>query len=311
MEIKKKMGGRSRLLKKDHLQLCLMALPAVLVIFVVNYIPMAGVLIAFKDIDLSKGFWGSDWVGFKNFQFLFATDDAARITFNTVFMNLLFMIVGLVVSVGFALLLNEVRSRRAVKALQTTYFFPYFVSWVVAGFVVYAFLNVQYGMVNGVLNGMGVETVNWYSEPQHWRWILLLVWLWKFTGDYSIIYYAGIMGIDTQYYEAAAIDGASKWTMVRKITIPLLSPLIITMLLLQIGKIFFADFGLFYFVPNDTGALCPTTDVIDTYVFRSFRVLGNLGMSAAAGLYQSVVGFVLVLLSNLFIKKVSPENTLF
>lgn len=155
MEIKKKMGGRSRLLKKDHLQLCLMALPAVLVIFVVNYIPMAGVLIAFKDIDLSKGFWGSDWVGFKNFQFLFATDDAARITFNTVFMNLLFMIVGLVVSVGFALLLNEVRSRRAVKALQTTYFFPYFVSWVVAGFVVYAFLNVQYGMVNGVLNGMG------------------------------------------------------------------------------------------------------------------------------------------------------------
>lgn len=298
-------------MKKDHLQLCLMALPAVALIFVINYIPMAGMLIAFKDINLTQGFWKSDWVGFDNFKFLFSTKDAARITFNTVFMNILFIGVGLVISVAFALMLNEIRSRKAVKVLQTTYFFPYFVSWVVAGFVVYAFLNVQYGMVNSGLQNLGLEGLNWYSEPKYWRVILVLVYLWKFTGYYSIIYYAGIMSIDTQYYEAAAIDGAGKFTMVRKITLPLLAPLIITMLLLQLGKIFYSDFGLFYFIPNDTGALYPTTDVIDTYVFRSFRVLGNIGMSAAAGFYQSCVGFVLVFASNWFIKKVSPDNTLF
>jgi putative aldouronate transport system permease protein len=292
-------------------QLLLMASPAVVLIFILNYIPMFGVFIAFKNINLSKGFFGSEWVGLKNFKFLFTSSDAARITVNTVSMNLLFIITGTIVSVAFALMLNEIGKRWIVKTLQTTYFFPYFVSWVVAGFMFYSYFNVQYGMLNNLLLKLGFQTVEWYSKPQYWPVILLFVYLWKYIGYFSIIYYAGIMGIDCEYYEAAAIDGASKLDMVTKITIPLLSPLIIVMLLIQLGKIFYSDFGLFYFIPGDNGALYSTTDVIDTYVFRSFKVLGDIGMSSAAGLYQSLVGFVLVMLSNIVVRKYSPDNSLF
>ncbi len=308
---KYKRKTRKRLDGNSDFQLLFMAMPAVLLIFVLNYIPMLGVFIAFKDINLGKGFFASDWVGFKNFKFLFTSSDAVRITVNTLSMNCLFISVGLIVSVSFALMLNEITKRWMVKTLQTTYFFPYFVSWVVAGFMFYSYFNAQYGMLNNLLAKLGYQTVEWYSKPQYWPVILLLVYLWKYIGYYSIIYYAGIMGIDNEYYEAAAIDGASKFNIVTKITIPLLSPLIIVMLLIQLGKIFYSDFGLFYFIPGDNGALYSTTDVIDTYVYRSFKVLGNIGMSSAAGLYQSFVGFVLVMLSNLVIRKYSPDNSLF
>lgn len=291
--------------------LLVMALPALVLMLLFNYLPMAGIVIAFKDLDLAKGILGSPFVGFKNFKFLFGTADAWRITRNTLGMNMLFISVGLIVSVGFAIMLNEINSRKTLKFLQTTYFFPYFVSWVVAGYMFYAFFSMQYGILNGMLKSLGAKPIMWYNKTQYWPFILLFAYLWKNVGYYSVIYYASIMGIDHALYEAAMIDGASRWQQVTRITLPLLKPQIIVMVLLQVGKIFNSDFGLFYYVPNNSGPLYPVTDVIDTYVFRSFRVLGNVGMSTAAGFYQSCVGFTTIMITNLVLRKVSPENALF
>lgn len=291
--------------------LLLMTLPGVLLLFLFSYLPMFGVIIAFKDYKFSAGIIGSAWVGLDNFKFLFASQDAWRITRNTLLLNALFIGSGLAVAVGLALLMNEVKNRLWNGIYQSAFFFPYLLSWVLVGYFVYAFLGSD-GFLNSLLSAAGVGPVSWYFEPAYWPAILTLIATWKSAGYYSLVYLASILGIDSAYYEAAEIDGASKLQQVFYITLPLLVPIIIIiMTLLQLGRIFYSDFGLFYNVTRDAGMLYATTDVIDTYVFRMLRKVGDFGMASAAGLYQSVVGFLLVFLSNLVVRKINKENALF
>lgn len=297
-----------KLLYKNR-ELFIMALPAVLFKIIFNYLPLIGLIIAFKKYNYAQGLWGSDWVGFQNFKFFFTSDNAFRITRNTIFYNGSFIVLTTAISVVFAIMMNEI-SRRWLKVHQTVLFLPYFLSWVVVSYVTLGFLEHKNGFLNQLFLSWGVDPVKWYQDPVYWPVIIILVYLWKSVGFSSLIYYAGILGIDPSYYEAARIDGASKLQMVRNITIPLLTPLIIILFIVAVGGIFRADFGLFYFVPNDVSFLYPVTDVIDTYVYRSLRVAGDVGMSTAVGLYQSVVGFFLVLTTNWIIRKINSDNAL-
>jgi putative aldouronate transport system permease protein len=273
---------------------------------------MFGTAIAFKDINYAKGIWGSDWVGFKNFEYLFNTSDAYVITKNTLLYNLVFIIVTLICSLTLAIMLNEVRKRLAKSFYQSALLLPYFLSAVIVAYLVYGMLSSDFGFLNKtVLPWLHIDPVAWYSETKYWPFILVIVNTWRSVGYFCVVYIAGIVGIDQDYYEAATIDGASKWQQIRHITLPLLSPIIITMLLLQIGRIFYADFGLFYQVPMDSGTLYPVTNVIDTFVYRGLLVLGDLGMASAAGVYQSVVGFILVMLSNTIVRKFNRDQALF
>lgn len=300
-----------RNVRRDKALLVLL-LPGVLYLILNNYMPMFGLVIAFKSIDYSKGIWGSDWVGFKNFEFLFSTKDAWIITRNTVLYNAVFILLNLVVAVAFAIALNELRARLAARFYQSVMFLPHFLSMIVVSYLGYSLLSSEYGFLNkSLLEPLGLPPVSWYSESEYWPFILPLVNLWKHVGYYSIVYLAAVIGIDNEYYEAALIDGASKWQQIRRITIPLIRPVLIVMTLLQIGKIFNSDFGLFYQVPLDSGALFPTTQVIDTYVYRALLTLGDIGMSSAAGLYQAFVGFVLVLTTNYVVRRIDKENALF
>lgn len=296
---------------QTNLTLLSMALPGIVLLFIFAYLPMVGLLIAFKDYRFADGILGSTWVGFKNFQFLFGTDTAWRITRNTLLMNSLFIAVNTVASLTIAVLLNEVFRSRMTKYYQTLLFFPYFISWVIASYFVFAFLSAQGGILNQWLDGLGVAPTAWYRMPQYWPAILTLANLWNGVGFGSIVYLAGILGIDPMLFEAAKIDGASKWQQVRYITMPMLLPLVIILTLLAIGRIFNADFGLFYFLPRDTPMLYPTTDVIDTFVYRSLVQLGDISMAAAAGFYQSVVGFVMVVAANWIVRRINADYSLY
>ncbi|MDR6551613.1 ABC transporter permease subunit [Paenibacillus qinlingensis] len=290
--------------------LFLIGLPAVIVVFIFYYLPMYGIVIAFKDINYAKGIWGSDWVGLHNFKFFFNSQDAFRITRNTLLLNGLFIVVGMSCALVIGLLLAEL-GRRWVKLFQTILFFPYFLSWVVVGFVSYILLNPSFGVINKTLEQLHLTPIDWYSKPGYWPLILTLTYLWKNVGYTAIIFFTGLLSIDNSYYEAASIDGASRLQQIRKISIPLILPLITMLFMLNVGRIFYSDFGLFYFVPRDAGMLYPTTDVVDTYVFRSLRVVGDLGMASAASLYQAVVGLVLVITTNVLVRKFNKENALF
>ena len=305
--IKKFLGSREN---KKTIQLSILALPAILVIFVFSYIPMAGIFLAFKNINYVDGIFHSPWVGFDNFKFFFTSSDAWLVVRNTLGYNIVFIVVGTALSVLFAILLNEVISRRSLKVYQTIFFFPYFFSWIIVAYMAYSFIG-PYGIISSLINKMGFTSFDFYSTTWIWPILLTLINIWKGIGYVSIIFYAGIMGISQEYFEAAAIDGATKLQMIRKITIPLLIPLITIMTLLSIGKIFYADFGLFFFVPREMGQLFPVTQVIDTYVYRMLKVSGDLGMSSAVGLFQSTLGFIVVLLSNYAVRKVNEENKLF
>jgi putative aldouronate transport system permease protein len=296
---------------RKNLPFTLMALPGVLLLFVFSYMPMAGIVIAFKRFRANLGFFGSPWVGLQNFRFFFESQDAWRITRNTLAYNAAFIVLGLVISVIFALMLFELTNKAALKFYQTVFFFPYFLSWVVVGYVLYAFLHTQFGLLNGLLRALGGKEVQWYISPGYWPAILVFMNLWKTVGYFSVIYYAGLMGIDRELFEACVIDGASKLQTITRISVPLISNLMIALVILQIGKIFYADFGLFYNLPRDIGNLYPTTDVIDTYVFRSLRVTGEIGMSSAANFYQAIIGFILVLTSNWVVRRMSPDHALF
>ncbi|MCS7059771.1 MAG: ABC transporter permease subunit [Anaerolineae bacterium] len=294
-----------------NLPFLLMASPALLVLLVFSYLPMFGIIIAFKDFRANLGIFGSEWVGLKNFEFLLRSPALARITTNTLFLNTLFIFTGLIASVGLALLLNEVRLKLAARTYQTVVFFPYFISWVIVGYFSFALLNSDNGLVNRVLQQVGVEPVAWYSSPQYWPAILTVTHVWKSVGYGSVIYLAAMLGINQEYYEAAMLDGANKLQQIRYITLPHLVPVMTILTLLAIGRIFYADFGLFYYVTRDNSLLYSTTDVIDTYVYRALRVNADIGMAAAAGLYQSVVGFVLILASNWLVKRIDPDRSLF
>lgn len=291
--------------------LTLMALPGVLMLLVFAYLPMIGLIIAFKDYKFAQGIWGSAWVGFSNFRYLFGADAALRVTRNTLLMNSLFIVSGTVASLAIALLMNEVYTSWASKYYQTLLFFPHFISWVIVSYFVFGFLNGDTGIVNKLLASFGIKPIAWYREPGYWPAILTLTNLWNGVGFGSIVYLAGILGIDTTYFEAAKIDGANKWQQIRYITLPLLLPIVIILVLLSIGRIFNADFGLFFFVPRDTAQLYSTTDVIDTFVYRSLVKLGDISMAAAAGFYQSFVGFVLVVIANWVVRKINRDYSLF
>jgi putative aldouronate transport system permease protein len=305
-------SGLMRLLHKNGALLLMMS-PGLALLFVFSYVPLFGLVIAFKDYRAYQGIWGSAWVGLQNFQYLFNSQDAWHITFNTLFMNALFIVTTLIASLAIALLLNEIResSRFLIKIYQSTLFFPYFLSYVIISYFVFGLLNANNGLLDHLLAHLGRQPVDWYSSPQYWPVILTLVNLWKSAGFWSIVYLAGIIAINPEYYEAARVDGANKWQQIRGITLPLIMPLIIINVLLAIGRIFYADFGLFYQVTGNNPLLYPTTDVIDTYVFRSLTTLGDVGMAAAAGFYQAVVGFVLVLVSNWVVRRMDPERALF
>ncbi|WP_304944409.1 ABC transporter permease [Vallitalea guaymasensis] len=305
-----KKRNKIKVFKKSY-QLTLMSLPAIILFIIFNYVPMFGIILAFKKLKFNLGFFKSPWVGLDNFKFFFQSQDAWTITRNTIGLNALFIVAGLVVSVAFAILLNEISKRVFVKTYQTAMFFPYFLSWVVVGYMLYAVLNDRLGILNQVLEIFGMEPVSWYSNPQYWPVILLIVYLWKNVGYLSVIYYAGIMGIDNALIEAAIVDGANKFQVIKSIILPMLVPIITVMTLLQIGRIFYADFGMFYYLPNDVGALYPTTQVIDTYVYRALRVTGQVGMATAAGFFQAVVGLCMVLTSNFIVKKYNKDNAIF
>jgi len=308
------MGIRSltfRQLKKYKV-LYIMLLPGLIYLLINNYIPMFGMVIAFKEIDFSKGVFGGDWVGFRNFEYLFKTNDAYIITRNTILYNTTFIVLNLVISVALAILFNELRKRFLLRFYQSAILLPYLISTVIIGYLVFALLSMENGFMNNtILPLFGIEGIMWYNEPQYWPYILTFVKLWSSVGYLSIVYYAVVVGIDTEYYEAAKMDGASKWMQIRHITLPSLTTVIVIMTLLQVGRIFYADFGLFYQVPLDSGVLLPTTNVLDTYVYRALIKSGDIAMASAAGVYQSVVGFVLILLANYVVKKINPENSLF
>lgn len=297
---------------KKYWPLYLMTLPGLVYLVVNNYLPMSGLVLAFKQYNARKGFWGSDFIGLKNFEFLFKTRDAWIITRNTVLYNAVFIFLGTVFAITVAILLNEVHSASARKVYQTVTLIPFMVSIVVVSYLVNAFLSTDTGFVNkGILEALGKNGVSWYTTPGPWPVILVFVNLWKNFGYNSIIYYATLVGINVEYYEAAVVDGANRWQKIRYVTLPGLKTTIVTLTLLSIGKIFYSDFGLFYQVPMNSGPLFDVTNTIDTYVFRGLMQNNNIGMSAAAGFYQSIVGFLLVVTANAVVKKISPENALY
>ena len=289
----------------------LMALPGLILLFLFAYAPLPGIAIAFKNYKFNLGLWGSEWVGFNNFGYLFATRLTTRVLFNTLFMNGLFIITGTTMSLILALLLNEVHGKLQTRFYQSAMFFPSFISAVIISYFAFAFLSTDTGTINRLLQSLGMEQISWYASPEYWPAILVLINLWKGAGFGSILYLAGMLAISPEFYEAARIDGASKLSQIRYITLPLLVPILVITTLLAIGRIFYADFGLFFVVTRNTPQLYATTDVIDTFVYRALRQLGDVGMAAAAGFAQSIIGFALIIISNLIVRRVDPDKAIF
>lgn len=294
------------------LPLLIIASPGIAYLLINSYLPMFGVFLAFKDFNYFKGIFGSDWNGFDNFTFLFKTRDALIMTRNTIVYNAVFIILGTAMAVFAAILMSELGKRSRVKYFQSALLLPNLLSWVVIGYIGYAFLNADTGFINNTLyKSMGLQTISWYSTPGPWPFILTLVYLWKSLGISSVIYMASISGIDPGIFEAAQLDGASKIQQITRITLPMLKPTVIILTLMAIGRIFYSDFGLFYQVPQNSGRLFEVTQTIDTYVYRGLMERNDVGMSAAAALYQSAVGFLLVLGANGLVRAYNPENALF
>jgi len=306
-----RMGEKKRSLMrfKRFLPIYLMMLPGLLYLFINSYMPLPGLVLAFKNYNANKGIYGSPWVGFKNFKYLFA-NDAWYITRNTILYNLAFIVVNTCLAIAIAIILSEMSSKMK-KVYQSSILMPFMLSTVIVSYLVYAFLGTDYGQLNSLLVKLGGQPISWYVESKYWPFILVFVNAWKGVGYSCIVYIATITGFDTSYYEAAVMDGASKWQQIRLITIPLLKSTVIMMTVLAIGRIFYSDFGLFYQVPRNSGALFRVTNTIDTYVYRSLLELGDINMSAAAGFYQSIVGFLLVIGTNLLLRKKDPENAIF
>ncbi len=297
---------------KHAIPFYIMVLPGLFYLLINNYMPMFGVVIAFKKLNFSKGILGSDWCGFENFRFLFATKDAWTITRNTIFYNVIFFIVGTILAITLAICLNEIISKRASKTYQTLILLPYLMSWVIVGYLAYAFLSGETGVINkGILQGLGLESVKFYQETKYWPFILVFVNTWKNVGYSMIIYYSSIVGISSDYYEAARIDGATKWQQIRYITLPLLKPTMITLFILAVGQVFRSDFGLFYQIPRNSGPLYPVTRTLDVYVYQALMQNSDYAMSSAASLYQSVVGFVLIVAANFAVRKYNKDSALF
>ncbi len=300
---------KRRLLLRENAELLLLAVPGIVLFIVFNYLPMFGIVIAFQDFNPVAGFLGSKWVGLKNFEFFFTSQDVVRTIKNTVFYSLTFLTLDLVFAVALALALYYVRSRKASKIYNTIVILPRFMSMVLIAFVVYSLLAPS-GLVNQINVLLGGKKIQWYMRSQYWPVILTVTHIWATVGMNSIIYYASLMGIDESLFEAAMLDGANKWKQIIHVAIPHLVPVMVITTILGIGHLFSGDIGLFYQVPKNTGLLYKTTDIINTYTFRAL-INGDIQKSAAVGLFQSLSGMILVVLTNLVVRRISPENSLF
>jgi len=307
-----KKNGKNTFLKQivNCWEFWLLCLPGIIVLILFAYWPMFGAIIAFKDFNYAKGILGSDWIGLDNFKFFFMSQDAWRITRNTLGYAVINTALSTISGVALALLMYEVSSRKLIKTYQTIYILPNFMSWVIVGYVTYVLFNREQGVFNQILVALGMEKFDWYSEPDVWPVILPLVNMWKGVGMGSIMYYATLVGMDESVFEAAARDGAGRWKQVIHISVPSLVPMITILLIMSVGSIFRSDFGLFYQITRDIGALYPTTDVVDTYVYRGLRT-GDVGVTSAVGLFQSAVGLVTVVGANHIVKKLEPDNAMF
>lgn len=316
-KVKEKTGGMTAK-KKKTLVLLTMVAPGAIWLILLRYLPMAGIVMAFQDYKIytkDPGFIQnlihSKFVGLRNFSFLFATSDTWTMIRNTLAYNIVFIVLGLVISVTFAIMLNEITKKFLAKTYQTLMFFPYFLSWVVASYFLQAFLDPTRGLLVNLMESWGMTPIDFYNDCGPWPFILTLCNVWKNTGYSAILYLAAITGIDASQYEAAGIDGASKWQQVKYITLPHLKTMIIILFIMNVGKIFCADFGLFFNVPMQSGPLYPVTQVIDTYVYRAMMTTKNFGMSTAAGLLQNLVGFICIMVANTIVRKVEPDSALF
>jgi putative aldouronate transport system permease protein len=287
--------------------LVLLAAPGLLLIFVINYIPMFGIVIAFEDFRAETGFL-SQFIGLKNFELLFGSPIVGRLVFNTISLNTLFIICETIVSVGMALVINEIGNRFFRRIFQSIMFLPFFMSWAVISMLLFGWFDYEVGLLNTLLRSSGLDRISFYDNPDIWPGILAFLRVWKGTGSGCILYLAVLVGIDPQLYEAAAIDGASRLQRIRRISLPLLVPTIILVTLLSIGRIFYGDYGMIYAIIGSSASLWPTTDVIDTYIIRALQSTANFGMSTAVGLSQSVLGFICVFGSNWIAKKWSERR---
>jgi len=303
----------------DDLELILLSLPTVIWYAIFSFLPMFGVLIAFKDYRNApgKGFIGSlissKWAGIENFKFLFATKTTYIMIRNTLLYNAVFIVLGIVIPVTLAIIITNLYSQKFAKVCQTAMFLPHFMSWVVAAYFLTTFLHVNYGLVNNWIISLGGEGLSWYSADAtgYWPFILVIMNIWKTTGYGMVVYLASITGIDSTYYEAALIDGATKWQQVKSITLPLLKPIIIIMFIMGVGRIFNSDFGLFYNVTKNSGPIQDATLTIDVYVYNALRVMTNISMSSAAAFVQSLFGFITIMAANSIVKKIDAESAFF
>lgn len=298
-------------LKKNYM-LYLLLLPGLACIIVFSYIPMSGHLLAFKKFTIDGGIFRSPWTGFKNFTFFFGSGDYKRIIGNTLYLNILFILFTQFFAVVLALMINEVRHDGLKRVSQSFVFLPYFVSWLVVSLMLRALLNTSDGLVNiSILKPLGIKKIPFFMKPDMWPGILTISNIWKFTGYYSVIYIGTIIGVSPELFDAARVDGASKWQEVWYITLPQIRPTILIMVLLAIGRIFYGDFGMIYGIIGDNGVLYPTTDVIDTYTYRALRQMGNFGMSSAVNLVQSALGLITILIFNKIVRRIDPDASLF
>ena len=287
-----------------------LTVPAILFFIIFCYVPMFGLVIAFQDFDMIKGVFGSKLNGIENFKFLFQTGDIWNVTANTLYLNVLFIVFSTIVAVALAIMFNETRQRHYKRISQTISLLPYFISWVVIYLVLYSFVNEDNGILTMLLAKFGIQ-LKIFSSPQSWPVLLVLLKVWQGAGYSAIVYIATVTGIDPGIYEAAGIDGASRWQKIWRITIPILRPTIILMTLFSVGRIFYGDFGMIYALVGDNPLLFSTTDVIDTYVLRMMRNLQDYGMASAAGLLQSALGFVFVFFANKFAKRLDADSAIF
>ncbi len=303
---------------KKTLMLLTMVAPGAIWLLLLRYLPMGGIILAFKnykiypkDPTFLNNLIHSKWVGLDNFKFLFTTGDSWIMIRNTLAYNIVFIILGVIIPVAFAIMMSELSRKFVAKTYQTLMFFPYFLSWVVVSYFLNAFIDAQYGLIPMAQRAAGETAVSWYTTPGPWPYIIVFANLWKNVGYSTVLYLAAITGIDQTQYEAAAIDGASKWQQILHVTLPNLRTMIAILFILNVGKIFNADFGLFWNVPMQNGALFSVTQVVDTYIYRVLMNTGNIGQSTAAGLLQNIVGFICIIGANAVVKKIDSDSTLF
>lgn len=309
----KNTGSIRKIQRKDNWQLFTLTLPGLIVLALFSYLPMFGIVLAWKNYKAYLGIFGSEWVGWKNFTFFFKGDGymLKRLLKNTIGLNVLYLFVNTGLTIIFGMMLFELKNRLAIRVYQTIVFLPFIVSWVGASFAFYANLHPTSGILNTYLKAWGLDPVNWYLEPKYWTWILMFAYLWKRIGHGTIVYYGNLMSVDTSLFEAAKLDGANRVQVMMHISWPHIRPVVISFFILSIGGVFSADFGMFYYLTNNSTALYPRTDVIDTYVIRALRNSNSVGMSSAIGIMQSVAGFIVLMVVNKIASWIDEKGTVF